>query len=151
MLYAKQLTVGLSMAWTILAVAPAGAETIDRVVVSGTGLSRESAIEYTAEVAVTLVMERYARTASLNENRERIRNRILDQSAGYLQSLKIIDEVLVADGVHEVTAEAAVDVGKLVTSLKNLHVAIKLIHPGPNQAFEGRRGTTGPEGSPDHH
>ncbi len=151
MLSAKQLIIGLCMATAILAAVPAGAETIDRVVVSGTGLSRDSAIENTAEVAVKLVMERYVRPAALSENRERIRNRILDESVRYLQSLRIIDEVVVADGVHEITAEAAVNVGKLVISLRNLHVAVRLIDPGPNQVVEGRRGRTRPVVSPYDH
>ncbi len=151
MLSVKQLMAGLCMATAILAAVPAGAETIDRVVVSGTGLSRESAIEHTAEVAVTRVMERYVRPAALSENRERIRNRVLDESARYLQSLRIIDEIVVADGVHEITAEAAVNVGKLLTSLRNLHVALRMIAPGPNQAVEGRRGTHGPDDSPGDH
>ncbi len=148
MLSVKQLTVGLCIATVILAAVPARAETIDRVVVSGTGMSRESAIVNTAEVAVTLVMRRYVRPAALSENHKQIRNQIVEESARYLHSLRIIDEVVVADGVHEITAEAAVNVGKLATSLKNLHVALRLIDPGPNQAVEGRRGTTGPDISP---
>lgn len=151
MLFARQLITGLCMAATILAAVPAVAETIDKVVVSGTGLSRESAIENTAQVAVTLVMERYARPAALSENRERIRFRILDESMRYLESLRIVDEAVVADGVHEITAEAEVNVGKLVTSLRNLQVEVRLVAPGPNQAVEGRRGRTGPVVSPYDH
>ena len=151
MLSAKQLVAGLCMATAILAAVPAAAETIDKVVVSGTGLSRESAIENTAEVAVKLVMERYVRPAALSENRERIKNRILDESAHYLQSLTIIDEVVVAHGAHEITAEAAVNIGKLMISLRNLQVEVRLIAPGPNQAVEGRRGRTGPVVSPYDH
>jgi hypothetical protein len=115
------------------------AETIDRVIVNATGLTRESASENAAEIAVRMTMERYVRPSSLDANAEQIRYRILDESQAYLKSLEVLDETVLEDGIYEVKAKVLVDVGKLATSLRNLQVSLRLLAPGANQAVEGRR------------
>ena len=116
------------------------AETVDTLVVKGSGYTRESAIAYTGETAVTRAIERYVRPAALESNRDQIRYRILDESSGYLKSLKIIKSYVDNDGVHQITAEAQVSIDRLLTSLRNLNVEVKMWAPGPDQAIEGRRG-----------
>ena len=116
------------------------AETVDTLVVKGSGYTRESAIAYTRETAVTRAIERYVRPAALESNRDQIRYRILDESSGYLKSLKIIKSYVDNDGVHQITAEAQVSIDRLLTSLRNLNVEVKMWAPGPDQAIEGRRG-----------
>ena len=118
----------------------AEAETVDQVLVEGSGFTRESAIKYTGEIAVYQVMERYVRAKSLDTHREKIKYRILDQSSGYLKSLKITKSYLNEEGHHQITAQVAVSVDKLLTSLRNLDVDVKMWAPGPDQAIEGRRG-----------
>ena len=115
-------------------------ETVDTLVVKGSGYTRESAIAYTGETAVTRAIERYVRPAALESNRDQIRYRILDESSGYLKSLKIIKSYVDNDGVHQITAEVQVSIDRLLTSLRNLNVEVKMWAPGPDQAIEGRRG-----------
>jgi hypothetical protein len=129
----------LCLALALLLAPAAMAETIDRVVVSGIGLTRESAIENSAEIAVRMTMERYVRPSSLDANSEQIRYRILDESQVYLKSLEVLDEAVLDDGIYEVRAKVLVDVGKLATSLRNLQVTLRLLAPGADQAVEGRR------------
>ena len=127
---------------------PVVAATIERVVVQGSGFTRESAIGYTEENAVTRVMEKYARAEALNINRTKIRYRILDRSASYLDSFTILTFYVDEDGAHHITAEARVSLDRLLTSLRNLNVEVKMWAPGPDQAIEGRRGAgrkTGPD------
>ncbi|PPR16674.1 MAG: hypothetical protein CFH37_01257, partial [Alphaproteobacteria bacterium MarineAlpha9_Bin7] len=64
----------------------AEAETVDQVLVEGSGFTRESALKYTGEIAVYQVMQRYVRANALEAHREKIKYRILDQSSGYLKS-----------------------------------------------------------------
>ena len=130
-----------SVALITLVVLPATGETVDRLLVEGSGFTRESAIGYTEEIAVTKAIERYVRPAALESHRKEIRYRILDQSAGYINSLKIIRSSIDDDGIHKITAEAEISVDRLLTSLRNLNVEVKMWAPGPNQAIEGRRGT----------
>ncbi len=124
-----------------LVVVPATGETVDRLLVESSGLTRESAIGYTEETAVTMAIERYVRPAALESHRQEIRYRILDQSPGYINSLKIIGSSIDDDGIYHIRAEAEVSVDRLLTSLRNLNVEVKMWAPGPNQAIEGRRGT----------
>ena len=119
---------------------PALAETVDTLVVKGSGYTRDSAIAYTGESAVTRAIERYVRSAALELNRDQIRYRILDESSAYLKSLKIIKSYVDNDGVHQITAEVEVSVDRLLTSLRNLNVEVRMWAPGPDQAIEGRRG-----------
>ena len=118
----------------------AEAETVDQVLVEGSGFTRESAVKYTGEIAVYQVMERYVRANALEAHREKIKYRILDQSSGYLKSLKITKSYLNDEGLHQITAQVRVSVDKLLTSLRNLDVDVKMWAPGPDQAIEGRRG-----------
>ena len=120
---------------------PAIGETVDKLVVEGSGFTHESAIGYTGEIAVTRAIERYVRPAAFESHRKEIRYRILDQSSGYINSLKIIKSSIDNDGVHRIRAEAEISVDRLLTSLRNLNVEVKMWAPGPNQAIEGRRGT----------
>ncbi len=85
-------------------------------------------------------MERYVRANALESHREKIKYRILDQSSGYLKSLKITKSYLNDEGLHQITAQVRVSVDKLLTSLRNLDVDVKMWAPGPDQAIEGRRG-----------
>ena len=119
---------------------PAITETVDTLMVKGSGYTRESAIAYTGETAVTRAIERYVRPAALESNRDQIRFRILDESSGYLKSLKIIKSYIDDEGVHQITAEAKVSIDRLLTSLRNLNVEVRMWAPGPDQAIEGRRG-----------
>lgn len=119
---------------------PATTETVDTLMVKGSGYTRESAIAYTGETAVTRAIERYVRPAALESNRDQIRFRILDESSGYLKSLKIIKSYIDDEGVHQITAEAKVSIDRLLTSLRNLNVEVRMWAPGPDQAIEGRRG-----------
>jgi len=133
--------IGVSAALVTFCSLPAPAETIDRLVVEGSGYTRESAIGYTGEIAVTKAIQRYVRPAALESHREQIKYRILDESSGYINSFKIIKSYIDDDGVHQITAEAEISVDRLLTSLRNLNVEVKMWAPGPNQAIEGRRGT----------
>ncbi len=139
MMLAKRPMAALCLALVLLFLPSAMAETIDRVVVRGTGLTRESAIQNSAEIAVRVTMERYVLPSSLDANEERIRYRILDESQAYLKSLEVLDETTHSEGIHEVKAKVLVDVGKLATSLRNLQVTLRLLAPGADQAVEGRR------------
>jgi hypothetical protein len=139
MISTRHPAVGLCLALALFLAPSALAETIDRVVVNGTGLTRESAIENSAEIAVQMTMERYVRPSSLDANADRIRYRILDESQAYLKSLEVLDEAVLDDGIYEVRAKVLVDVGKLATSLRNLQVTLRLLAPGADQAVEGRR------------
>lgn len=135
--------------WLAVCIAtPVAAATIERVVVQGSGFTRESAIGYTEEAAVTRVMEKYARAEALNINRTKIRYRILDRSSSYLDSFTVLTFYVDEEGAHHVTAEARVSLDRLLTSLRNLNVDVKMWAPGPDQAIEGRRGAgrkTGPD------
>ena len=135
--------------WLVFCIAtPVAAATIERIVVQGSGFSRESAIGYTEEIAITRVMEKYARAEALNVNRTTIRYRILDRSSSYLDSFTILTSYIDEQGAHHITAEARVSLDRLLTSLRNLDVDVKMWAPGPDQAIEGRRGAgrkTGPD------
>ena len=78
--------IGVSAALVTFCSLPAPAETIDRLVVEGSGYTRESAIGYTGEIAVTKAIQRYVRPAALESHREQIKYRILDESSGYINS-----------------------------------------------------------------
>lgn len=115
-------------------------ETIDTVLVKGSGFTLQSAISYTEELAVTRVMEKYARPEAIDINRTKIRYRILDRSSYFLNEFTVISSGLNNDGLHDITAEATVSLDRLLTSLRNLNVDVRMWAPGPDQAIEGRRG-----------
>lgn len=117
----------------------AAAITLEKVTVTGSGFGREKAITSAAEAAVQAVIERYVVSGAMSQNRNMIMDEILANSHSYLESLNILDEKEGEEGFVEVTALAAVEVGRLVTSLRNLDIAVKLPTMGPNQAVEGRR------------
>ena len=118
----------------------AAAGTVERVTVTGSSHSREKAITRAAEAAVLVVMERYIVSGAIGQNRNLITDEILANSSRYLESFSIVDERENEEGIIEVTAEAVVEVGRLVTTLRNLDIAVKLPFLRPNQVVEGRRG-----------
>ena len=117
------------------------AQTIDTITISGTGHNEEDAKSHCIESAVAKVMGRYVREEALRTNKQQIRYRVLDQSARYLTSFKILSSKPNGSGTWEITGEAQVSVDKLLTSLRNLEVEVLMWAPGPDQAIEGRRGT----------
>jgi len=85
-------------------------------------------------------MARYVRAPALQDNKELIRYRVLDQSARYVISSEILSDEVDENGTHKVTVKVEVSVDKLLTSLRNLEVEVLMWAPGPDQAIEGRRG-----------
>jgi hypothetical protein len=124
----------------ILVPVTASAGTVERVTVTGSSHSREKAITRAAEAAVLAVMEKYIVSGAISQNRNLITDEILANSSGYLESINIVDEKQDEEGIIEVTAEAVVEVGRLVTTLRNLDIAVKLPVLRSNQVVEGRRG-----------
>ena len=124
------------------------AQTVDTVTVTGDGHDLEAARSFSLELAVTKVMARYVRAQALRVNKEKIRYRVLDQSARYVVSSEILSTKLSDDGRKILSLKVEVSVDKLLTSLRNLDVEVLMWAPGPDQAIEGRRGA-GSQTKPD--
>ena len=124
---------------TVIA-APSTAQTVDTVTVTGSGYTLEAATNYGLEFAVTKVMARYVRAQALQDNKQRIRYRVLDQSPRYVISSEVLSVEIAENGDHVITVKVEVSVDKLLTSLRNLDVEVLMWAPGPDQAIEGRRG-----------
>ena len=120
---------------------PNRAQTVDTLIVSGTGNNEKAAESHCIESAVAKVMRRYVREKTLKAKKQQIRYRVLDQSPRYLTSFTVLSSRVSENGTWEVTGEAQVSVDKLLTSLRNLEVEVLMWAPGPDQAIEGRRGT----------
>jgi hypothetical protein len=116
----------LAVLVVIFAPVTAAAGPIERMTVKESGYTRENAIKNAAQVAVQTVVEKYIVSDAASRNRRLIVNRILDNSNSYLDSINIVDEKVGEDGIVEVTVEAVVEVGKIVTTLKNLDIAMKV-------------------------
>ena len=103
----------------------ATAGTVERVTVTESGYTRENAIKNAAQAAVQTIVERYMVSDAAGQNRRLIIDQILDRSDGYLNSINIFDERMHEDGIVEVTAEVVVEVDKIMTTLRNLDIALK--------------------------
>ena len=132
--------IGIAALLLAVTVNLSAARTVDTVTVSGDGYDLETAKSFCLESAVTKVMARYVRAPALQANKERIRYRVLDQSARYVISSEILSDEVDKNGTHKLTVKVEVSVDKLLTSLRNLEVEVLMWAPGPDQAIEGRRG-----------
>ncbi len=139
MLCGKSVVAFFALLGASVSAAPTIADTIDTFTVSGRGFTRPIAIQDAAEAAIEKVLRRYVPPAEFDANLDVIEDQILVKHDRYLTSFRILDEAKADDGATEITAEASVNIGKFVTSLRNLNIATRLISPGPNQAVEGRR------------
>ena len=134
------LRIGIAALLLAVTVNLGAAQTVDTVTVNGDGYDLETATSFCLESAVTKVMARYVRAPALQANKERIRYRVLDQSARYVISSEILSDEVDENGAHKLTVKVEVSVDKLLTSLRNLEVEVLMWAPGPDQAIEGRRG-----------
>lgn len=119
----------------LLASVAAAAGMAERVTVRESGYTRENAIMNAAQAAVRTVLEKYMASDAADKNKELV-DQILDNSTFYLSSINISDEEVDEEGIVEITAEAVVNVDKLVTTLRNLDVA--LILPTISEKFVWR-------------
>jgi hypothetical protein len=103
----------------------ATAGTVEKVTVTESGYTRENAIKNAAQAAVQTIVERYMASGTVGKNRRMIIDQILDRSNDYLDKINIVDERMHEDGIVEVTAEAVVEVDKIMTTLRNLDIALK--------------------------
>jgi len=132
----------LSIAATILLLllpVAANALTVDRVTVTGRGESRDMAIVSAERSAVHMVANRYMARDATDEEHQLVIDQVLARSKSYLNAFDILDDRIDEAGITEITAEARVDVDRLVTALRNLNIAVTLLDPGPGQVVEGRR------------
>ena len=132
----------VSIAATILLLllpVAANAITVDRVTVTGRGESRDMAIVSAERAAVRMVANRYMARDATDEEHQLVIDQVLARSKSYLNSFEILDDRVDDAGITEITAEARVDVDRLVTTLRNLDIAVTLLDPGPGQVVEGRR------------
>ena len=132
----------VSIAATILLLllpVAANAITVDRVTVTGRGESRDMAIVSAERAAVRMVANRYMARDATDEEHQLVIDQVLARSKSYLNSFEILDDRVDDAGITEITAEARVDVDRLVTTLRNLDIAVTLLNPGPGQVVEGRR------------
>ena len=117
----------------------ADAITLDRVTVTGRAQTRENAILYAEQSAVQIVAGRYIANEMTVAEKRTLIDQVLPHSKTYLNSFEIIDDQVDDAGFTEITALARVEVGRLVTTLRNLDIAVTLLDPGPNEVVEGRR------------
>lgn len=117
----------------------ANAITIDRVTVTGRAQSREAAIVYAERSAVQIVARRYMVDDATDEEHQIVIDQVLRHSKTYLSSFDIVDDRVDEAGITEITAEVRVVVGRLVTTLRNLDIAVTLLDPGAGSVVEGRR------------
>ena len=132
----------VSIATTILLLllpVAANAITVDRVTVTGRGESRDMAIVSAERSAVRMVANRYIARDATDEEHQLVIDQVLARSKTYLNSFDILDDRVDDAGITEITAEARVNVDRLVTTLRNLDIAVTLLDPGPGQVVEGRR------------
>jgi hypothetical protein len=134
----SRLPIAATILLLLLPVA-ANAITVDRVTVTGHGQSRANAIESAERSAVQIVANRYMARDATDAEHQLLIDQVLLRSKYYLNSFEILDDRIDAAGITEITAEARVDVDRLVTTLRNLDIAVTLLDPGPGQVVEGRR------------
>lgn len=109
----------------------ANALTVDRVTVSGRAETREAAILDAQRTAVQTVAVRYIAASEFEKKRLSMTDLILPHSESYLQAFEILEERVDDDGFTEIVALAGVEVGRLVTTLRNLDFEVTLLHLGP--------------------
>ena len=97
------------------------------------------AIVSAERAAVRMVANRYMARDATDEEHQLVIDQVLARSKSYLNSFEILDDRVDDAGITEITAEARVDVDRLVTTLRNLDIAVTLLDPGPGQVVEGRR------------
>ena len=134
----SRLPIAATILLLLLPVA-ANAITVDRVTVTGHGQSRANAIESAERSAVQIVANRYMARDATDAEHQLLIDQVLLRSKYYLNSFEILDDRIDAAGITEITAEVRVDVDRLVTTLRNLDIAVTLLDPGPGQVVEGRR------------
>jgi len=117
----------------------ANAVTVDRVTVTGRADSREIAILYAEQAAVQIVAGRYIANDMTEKERLTLIDQVLPHSKYYMYAFEILEERVDEAGYTEIVALARVEVGRLVTTLRNLDIAVTLFDPGPNAVVEGRR------------
>jgi hypothetical protein len=113
--------------------------TVDRVTVTGRAESRETAILYAEQSAVQIVAGRYIANDMTDQERLTLIDQVLPHSKYYMHAFEILEERVDEAGFTEIVALARIEVGRLVTTLRNLDIAVTLFDPGPNAVVEGRR------------
>jgi ABC-type xylose transport system substrate-binding protein len=113
----------------------ATAKTVERITVTESGYTRESAMKNAMQAAVQTLLDRYVARNAADQN-TRLIDQILDNSDRYVSSIVIIDEQMDEDDIVEITAEAAVDTDKIMTTLRNLDIVLKV--PGISETFVWR-------------
>ena len=115
----------------LLAPLAANALTVDRVTVTGHAATRERAILEAEQTAVAKIVARYVAPAESEKKRLILVDQVLPYSKSYLHAFEIVEERVDDEGYVEITALAGVEVGRLVTTLRNLDIEVRFIHLGP--------------------
>jgi hypothetical protein len=113
----------------------ATAKLVENITVTESGYTRENAMKNAMQAAVQTVLDRYVARNAADQN-TRLIDQILDNSDRYVNSIVIIDEQMDEDDIVEITAEAAVDTDKIMTTLRNLDIVLKV--PGISETFVWR-------------
>jgi hypothetical protein len=108
------------------------ATTVDLVTVTGRAETREEAILQAERVAVRTVAERYVAAGDSEEEQLSRIDQVLPYSKSYMLGFEILEERVDEGGFTEIVALARVEVGRLVTTLRNLDIDVTL--------FEGPEG-----------
>jgi len=102
-------------------------EKTEKVIVTGVGTSKDSAVKNAAKAAVKQVVGMYVVSDVEMQNREIIKDEVLSYSNGFIKSFKEIGMTKDDDGLIEIEAEVVVEVGKLTDKLNGLNIATKSI------------------------
>lgn len=98
---------------------------IEKVVVTGMGLSEEMAVQNASKTAIQQVVGMYVVSDTVMENRELIKDQVLSQSNGYIKSFDVLTKSKDEDGLFSIEAAVEVEVGKLTNKLGELNIAVK--------------------------
>lgn len=106
---------------------------VESVLVTGMGISEQSAIKNASKAAIQQVVGMYVVSDAVMENSELIKDQVLSQSNAYIKSFEVLKKSKDEDGLFEVEAKVEVEVGKLTNKLGELNVAMK--HVGTDEFF----------------
>jgi len=106
---------------------------IETVIVSGIGISEQSAIKNASKTAIQQVVGMYVVSETVLKNEELIKDEVLSQSNAYIKSFTVTNKSKDDDGLYNVNAKVEVEVGKLTNRLGDLNIATK--HVGTDEFF----------------
>lgn len=103
---------------------------IEKVIVTGMGLTETKAINTATKNAIQQVVGMYVVSEEVMKNQELIKDEVLSYSNAYVRSFKVLKKSKDEDGLIEIRAQVEVEIGKLANKLQDLNISIKAIETG---------------------